>query len=116
MLNCPSSIDTFMKCPRPARLPPAHARVVDPQLRDSADAQVLEHDVGAFGEAQEDRAALGVLQIDRDALLVPIEVDDVRRLAAVERRTPSPRDLAVNRNKKRDWKTTGLNPSTIPFS
>src|SRR5437773_5903874 len=38
-----------------------------------------------------------MLQIDRDALLVAIQVDEVRRLVAVERRTPCARDLALER-------------------
>ena len=80
-----------------ARLPRARLRVADAELVDGADAQVLEHDVGAIEQPEEDRLALGMLQIERDALLVAIQVDEVGRLVAVERRPPGARDLAVER-------------------
>ena len=80
-----------------ARLPLANALVVDAELCDGPDAKVLEHDVGALEQPEEDRFAFRMLEIERDALLVAIEVDEVRRLAAVERRPPRARDLAAER-------------------
>ena len=80
-----------------ARLPRARLLVADAEPRDGADAQVLEHHVGALEQPEEDRLAVGVLQIERDALLVAVQVDEVRRLVAIERRAPRARDLAVER-------------------
>src|SRR5256885_2004381 len=42
-------------------------------------------------------AYVPAVQSERDALLVAVQVDELRRLAAVERRPPRARDLAVER-------------------
>ena len=75
----------------------ARARVIDAELRHRADAQVLEHDVRALQQPEEQRFALGMLQVERDALFIAIQVDEVGRFVAVEGRTPRARDFAVER-------------------
>jgi hypothetical protein len=80
-----------------ARLMRADAFVVNPELFDGADAQVLEDDVGGLEQAKEQRLAVGMLQVERDALLVAIQVHEVRRLAGIERRSPGARDFALGR-------------------
>ena len=66
-----------------------HGCVVDAELVDGADAQVFEHDVGALEQLEEQIAAVGLLQVEREAPFVAIQVDEVGRLAAVERRAPA---------------------------
>src|SRR5204863_8742074 len=56
----------------------ARTLVVDAEPGDRADPQVLEHDVGAVEQPEEQRLALWMLQIERDALLVAVQVDEVR--------------------------------------
>ena len=74
-------------------------RVVDAEPRDGADAQVFEHDVGAVEQPEKERLALRVLQIEREALLVAIQVDEVRRLR--RRRTAVPRRARFRRRAAR---------------
>ena len=66
----------------------ARAVVVDAQPLHRADPQVLQHDVGALEQPEEERLAVGMLQVDRDALLVPIQVDEIGGFA--RRRTAAP--------------------------
>ena len=68
-----------------------------PELRHGADAQVFEHDIRAIEQPEKERFALRVLQIEREALLVAIQVDEVGGFVAVERRSPGARDFAVER-------------------
>jgi hypothetical protein len=86
------------------RITVTRARVVDPQLLHGADPQVLQHHVRPIEQPEEDRPALRVLQVDRDALLVAVKVDEVGRFPLdaasrtvvpfVERRPPRPGHVA----------------------
>jgi hypothetical protein len=75
------------------RVPRAHGLVVDAELPYRAHAVVLDQHVRAIGQAQEQLLAFRVLQIQLDALLVPVQVDEVRRVASVEGRPPGTRDV-----------------------
>ena len=55
-----------------ARIVPAERFVVDAQPRGDAGAEVLHRHVGVAGQVMDDLLALGRLQIDRDAALVPV--------------------------------------------
>ena len=77
-------------------MPGACARVVDAELLDRADAKVLQHDVGALEEAEEELLALRMLEIDLDAALVPVQADEVRRLVVVEGWSPGACDVSVS--------------------
>ena len=78
-----------------ARLRSRSLAVADPEPPDCADAEVLENDVRLLGQPEEDRASLRMLQIERQALLVSIQVDEIRRFAAIKRRSPGAGDIAV---------------------
>ena len=80
-----------------ARVARTAGLVAEPELVDHADAVILEDDVGALHQLEEQVLALGVLEVDDHALLVAMETDEVRRLAAVERRAPRARDVAARR-------------------
>jgi hypothetical protein len=58
--------------------------------------EVLQHHVALAGQALEQLAALGSLQIHRDALLAAVDRHEVRRFAAQERR-PRARVVALAR-------------------
>jgi hypothetical protein len=77
------------------RLAGSRLVVVNPQLLHRANAHVLEHDVGPLEKPKEQVPTLRVLQIDLDALLVAVQVDEVRRLFSVKRRTPLAGDVAA---------------------
>ena len=79
-----------------AGMPGACARVVDAELLDRPDPKILQHDVGVLEETKEEVLALRMFEIDLDAALVPVQADEVRRLALVERRSPGARDVAVS--------------------
>ena len=78
-----------------------HGLVVEPELLHRADAQVLEHDVGAFEQPEEQLLPLRMLQIDLDAFLVAMKLtkyDGCRSSwVVVERRSPAARDVADSR-------------------
>ena len=64
------------------------------EAREGARAVVLEHDVAPLDELEEELLALGALEVDLDAFLVAVEADEVRGLAAGQRRSPRARDVA----------------------
>src|SRR5262249_53766331 len=69
----------------------------DPEPGDAPHAHVLEDDVRARGEVEKERSPFGMLQVDRHAFLVAIQVDEIRRLVAVEGRPPGARDVTLER-------------------
>ena len=74
---------------RPRRL------VAEAEPGEGADAIVLQHHVGPLDEAEEELPAPRVLEVDLDALLVPVQAHEVRGLAAGQRRAPGAGDVAV---------------------
>ncbi len=70
------------------------ARIVDPKPLHRADPKVLEHHVGALEQAHEQRFPFWMLQVDRDALLVPVQVHEVRGFVTIKRRPPRARHVA----------------------
>ena len=68
--------------------------VAEAEPGERADAVVLEHDVAPLDEAEEELLAARVLQVDLDALLVPVQAHEVRGLAAGQRRAPGAGDVA----------------------
>src|SRR5215510_8464876 len=77
-----------------AGVPLARHLVAQPQALESARAVVLEHDVRALHEPKEEILAPHVLEVDLDALLVPMQAHEVRRLPAGQWRAPRARDVA----------------------
>ena len=60
----------------------ADALVVEPQPRDHAGTEVLHHDVGAPQQLAQRSDVVRVLQIQREALLAPVDGVKERRISA----------------------------------
>ena len=73
---------------------PASLRIGQAQALQRARAVILEDDVGACDQLEEELFAPRVLEIHLDALLVAVQAHEVRGLAARQRRAPRPRDVA----------------------
>ena len=71
--------------------------VVEPQAREHAGPEVLDEDIGARDERVEHAASLGALEVERHALLVPVDAQEVSALAVDERRSPRARVVAAAR-------------------
>jgi uncharacterized protein YggE len=71
--------------------------VVEPEPREHAGAEVLHHDIGARDERVEHAASLGALEVQRHALLVPVDAQEIRALAVDEGRPPRARVVAAAR-------------------
>ena len=52
----------------------------EPELVHDAGPKILQHEVGRLRELEDDIAACGLLEIDRDAALVAVDRDVVRAL------------------------------------
>ena len=68
--------------------PPGHLGVSQPHAIQRAGPEVLHQDVGALEQGVEHPAAVRVLQVEGDALLVAVDAQEVRALARLERRPP----------------------------
>src|SRR5262249_10177486 len=77
-----------------ARVAPARLRIGQAQALQRAGAVVLEDDVRAFDELEEQLLAPRMLEIHLDALLVAVQAHEVRGLATRQRRPPRARDVA----------------------
>src|SRR5581483_4718320 len=80
-----------------ARMLRRQRRVVEAELRQRAGAEVLDEHVGVRDEPREDRAPLGPLEVERDALLVAVDAHEVRALPVHERWSPGARVVALAR-------------------
>src|SRR5215471_15424871 len=69
--------------------------VVKPDRVERARPEVFDDDIGFREEAIDDGTAVGVLEVDRDALLVAVDAQVVRAFAFDERRTPRARVVAA---------------------
>ena len=69
--------------------------VAEAEPIERAHAVVLEHDVAALDETEEEGLALGPLEVDLDPLLVAMQAHEVGGLAARQRGTPGARDIAA---------------------
>ena len=85
--------DRAVDQPRPSR--PTTRLVAEPQPLHRAGTEVLDQHVGAIEQPLEDRRARRLLQVERQALLVAVDAEEVRALAADERRTPRARVVAA---------------------
>ena len=65
-----------------ARIDRPASLVVDSEAVLDIGAVVLDDHVGGFGEAQEDLARLGLLEVERERALVAVEVEEVARFAS----------------------------------
>ena len=83
-----------------ARIDLAEAGVVEAVFRQTASLEVLDHDIGALGEAAHDVAPLGTLEIHRQRLLAAVAgmeiggVEPFAIFAGEERRPPAARVVA----------------------
>src|ERR1019366_10177094 len=59
-------------------------RVVDAEMLGDAGAEVLEQDLGPAGQAEEEPARTGILEVHGHALLAPVEDVEVDALAVAE--------------------------------
>src|SRR6185369_16050112 len=71
--------------------------VVEALPRQRAGPEVLDHDVARRDELIEQRTAARVLEVQRDALLVPVDAEKVRALRSQKRRSPVSRVVAAAR-------------------
>ena len=62
--------------------------VVEPEPRQGAGAEVLQHDVGAGDQLARDREVVGVLEVEGDRPLVAVDPEEVRRHAVAHRGLP----------------------------
>ena len=76
----------------------AQALVVDAELGLDVGAEVLDHDVGLFGQPLEHLEALGVLQVERHRPLVAVQILEVRALARAARLLAGRRPPAAHRS------------------
>src|SRR5436309_1426891 len=80
-----------------ARIRRAEPLVVEAQLFHQAGREILHDDVRSLDHPEEQRAATGILQIDRHAALVGIEDEEEHRVEARHLRPVAPRLLAARR-------------------
>ena len=79
-----------------ARMPPGQRVVIESELRQAAGAKVLDQDVGGGDQLMQPCGARLRLQIERDALLVPVQSEKKRAEPAAMRR-PGARIVALGR-------------------
>src|SRR5262245_16937770 len=72
-------------------------RVVETELCQSARPEVFNEHVGLRHESAEQVAPFGMLEIERDALFVPVDAEKVRALTLNERRSPTARVVSLSR-------------------
>src|ERR1700683_1115427 len=78
-------------------MPRRHLRVSESDRVQGAGAEVLDHDVSVRKQMVEGSATFRVLEVERDALFVPIDAQVVRALPLDEWRSPAPRVVAARR-------------------
>ena len=71
--------------------------VADPPFLHGARLEVLDHDVGAFQQAQQHRAAFRLADVERYGALVAIDADEVAGVILVKRRAPVAHLVALRR-------------------
>ena len=71
--------------------------VADAPFFHRARLEVLDQDVGAFQQAQQHRAAVGLADVERDGALVAVDADEVAGVVVVERRAPVAHLVALRR-------------------
>ena len=77
------------------RMPRRQRLVVEPDSGQRPRREILDEDVALRDEPIEDRAPFGPLEVERDALLVPVDAEEVRALAFEKRRAPAARVVAL---------------------
>ena len=63
-------------------------RVIETELRQRVRTKVLHHHVGAIDETIDERAPVRMLEIERDAFLVPVDAQEIGAFAVEKRRPP----------------------------
>ena len=63
-------------------------RIIQTEPRQRAGTKILHHDVGPLDQAVEDLAPFLVLEVERDALLVAVDAQEVGAFALEKRRPP----------------------------
>src|SRR5205807_3755948 len=72
------------------------ARVIEPELREAAWAEILDQDVGRLNQLPQRSRTGGGLQIERDAFLAPVQLEE-KAAAAVDERAPAARVVSMFR-------------------
>ena len=71
--------------------------IIEAEFAERPRPEILDQDVGAGHQTIENRAALGMFEVERDAFLVAIDAQEVRALALEEGRAPRPRVIPLAR-------------------
>src|SRR5206468_1632469 len=99
MLTAVSSSDSSMSRPTPVRCAsqsPASSAAIDAEPLGQVAAQVVVDGVGDAGEVAQHRAALGVLEVERDRLLAAVERLEVQRVVLARVGADLARDVAAD--------------------
>ena len=78
-----------------SRKPRRQRRIVESEPLQRSWLKILDEHISARQERFEDAPACGVLEVEREALLVAVDAEEVHALAIDEGRTPRPRVVAA---------------------